>query len=97
MPYANERKVISDLLKETPERLVNHFRMLQTTSNTYRFEDRLDSKQYVTVEIEKPREGFGALVNADFGFARPAGSNNYSELLDLGRKLAATFDVKLKW
>ena len=97
MPYANERKVISNLLKKTPEQLVNHFRMLQPTSNSYRFEDRLDPKQYVTVEIEKPREGFGALVDADFGFARPAGSNNYSELLDLGQKLAAAFHVELKW
>lgn len=93
----NERKVISELLRETPERLVHQFRMSQPTNRCYRFEEQSNPKHYVTVEIEKPREGFGALVNADFDFARPAGSNNYSELLDLGRKLATAFGVSPKW
>ena len=97
MLHANERKVISNLVKETPNQLVAHFCMSQPTSHTYRFEEYGNPKHYVTVATEKPREGFGALVNADFGFARPAGSNNYPELLDLGRKLAAAFDVKHKW
>ena len=93
----NERKVTLELLRETSNWLVSRFRMSKPTIRCYSFEEQFNPKHYVTIELKKSGEGFGALVNADFDFARPVVSDNYSESLDLGRKLSAALGAFLKW
>lgn len=96
MPRVNERRVFDELLRMSQEELRSRFTMEKVTEHCYRFEDHWNKKHYVSVATQKTSD-FGALVNADFGFDRDAGSNNYSELLNVGRHFADAFDIKLKW
>ena len=93
----NTEKLIFDALtKYTAQELENLFFIEHDEdSQIYTFSFADDSNCYVTV-CKNLKSDLGP-VNADFGFSRPAGSNNYPILLDIGRALAKAYSIELSW
>lgn len=66
-----------------------------TEGEIYIFREIQNQKNYIT--INKTRHPFMALVNADFDFKRPLGSNNCHDLLDIGQKFIKAFGLEVNW
>ena len=92
--YNDERKEFDKILNCTENEIKQRFSYTED-EDIYSFNDRTDSECYVTVHKKKIDQF--ALVNADFHFCRPAGSNNYEELLDVARKLCRIFNLPIEW
>lgn len=97
MTKNNPRKTITQLMQCSVNELRDRFCVKRPTEGCYRFEEIENSKHFVLVSVKKTDDPFSALVDADFDFDRMAGSNNYPQLLDLGRKLADAFDLPIYW
>ena len=89
---SKEDKVINDLLKLSDE-LIRDMFILEEEDTCYIFREK-NSKNYISVSKKKNMD-FIAPVNMDFGFYRPAGSNNYERLFDLGKKLLELLEKQL--
>lgn len=95
MHARSERKVFQEILSYTPEHLKDIF-TVSDEDRFYRFSEKRYPSHYVTVD-KVPEKSFWVPVNADFGFDRPAGSNNYRELLDVGKYLVHSFGLTISW
>lgn len=91
----DERKVFSYLLQLDREEIRQRFR-LRIKNDVCCFQEKDNPENYVTV-VKKRTDPFLAPVNADFHFNRPAGSNNYPKLLDVGRYLMKAFEESYDW
>ena len=89
-----EERKIAELLAASYDRLKEEF-VCEDLGTCYSFTEKGNAKNFVTVS--KKSEPFLALVNADFGFSRPAGSNNYPALLNVGRRFIEAFGVRVEW
>lgn len=91
----SERAVFKKIMACTEEELKDIF-TVSDEGSFYRFTKKDYAEYHITVEKDR-QEGFWVPVNADFGFDRPAGSNNYRELLDVGRHLVCSFGLTINW
>ena len=92
MSYNNETKVFKQILSCTVEQIQDKF-TYEDHGSSYTFIDKDNNKNYVDVKKKKIGEPFSALVNANFNFYRPAGSNNYPELIEVGKLLMDAFEL----
>lgn len=95
MRARSERNVFKEILSYTSDELRVIFDFIEE-DGVYRFTERANPRHYVTVQKERT-ESFFVPVDADFDFVRPAGSNNYSALIDVGKRLAQAYGVELFW
>ncbi len=94
MKSRDERAEFAKLLEKTDAQLNALFEVADNDSCfSFKYADHQEGYLTVSKEID------GVLVNADFGFARPAGSNNYPQLLELGVRLIRTFGLldQVQW
>lgn len=97
MRARSERKVFQEIMTYSREELRAAFDF-QEEHGVYFFTEKVSPKHFVSVDKERSRgDPYWTPVNADFGFDRTAGSNNYPELLDVARRLAQAFDKPLFW
>lgn len=90
MHNRSERQIFKEILLYTNEELTNLFEAVDD-GICYRFTEKANQNNYITVN----KSISGVPVNANFNFPRPAGSNNYPELLNVGRRLAYAFNLPL--
>lgn len=95
MGFNDERKVFEEIMTCDLKKLTDDFK-LEEDGAFYRFVKNDNSKHYVIVNREKGYS-FWVPVNADFNFVRPAGSNNYPELIDVGKRLLEAFGLFVNW
>lgn len=95
MRARSENGVFKEILSYSPEEIREKFEV-QDNGSSYTFYEKADSKHYVSVDKER-EDSFWVPVNADFGFARPAGSNNYEALINVARHMTKSFDLPLNW
>ena len=94
----DERRVFSDIISCDSELLKQRFTVRDDKENEIiKFIERNNPQHYICVFKERPIDSFLALVNADFDFVRPAGSNNYPELLDVAKLLCKVFGYHVDW
>lgn len=93
--YNDERKLFNYLFQLNSKKLRQRFRLC-IEDDICCFQEKDNPKNYVTV-VKKRTDPFLAPVNADFHFYRPAGSNNYPELLDVGKHLMNAFEQSYDW
>lgn len=91
----NERDIFKKIMKCDLKKITDDFE-IKENKNHYRFVKKDNSRHYVTVDRAK-EESFWVPVNADFDFDRPAGSNNYPELIDVGKRLLKAFGLSVNW
>lgn len=95
MRFRDERKVFKEILNCPIETIPTIF-SVKDDGICYTFFETAHPTHYITVDKTKG-DSFWVPVNADFGFDRPAGSNNYRELIDVARHLVSAFELKLNW
>lgn len=88
----NERTIFEKLLNKSEAQIKKEFDCSDDGKDTYVFRAKSNSKHYINV-CGKQQE-FLAPVNADFDFARPAGSNNYEELYRIAEKFYRAFGLE---
>lgn len=92
----DEDMMISKLMSYSETEIFQKFKYsIDNESSVYTFIEKQNEKHYMTVN--KSKTSFIALVNADFGFSRPLGSNNCKELLNIGRKFVKAFNLEVNW
>ena len=92
MSYNDEAEVFDQILSYTVEQIQDEF-TYEDYGSSYSFLDKNNKENYVNVKKKKIGEPFSALVNANFNFDRPAGSNNYPQLIEVGKHLMAAFNL----
>ena len=103
MSNTNEKTIFNRIAKYSTSEILSHFQQDDANvtlkkTGIHRFIYNENPEYWVTVSLlSQGNDQYSAPVNADFGFARPAGSNNYPELLTIGRKLANAFCIELPW
>lgn len=95
MRARSERGIFKEIRTYSPDEIRATF-LCTDRGSAYCFYENKNPKHWVTVD-KRRTEGFWVPVNADFDFARPAGSNNYPELIDVGQYLASVFGAPLYW
>lgn len=95
MRAQNERTVFREILAYSPLQLRDIFDVSDEGS-FYRFIEKQNPSHYVTIDKTR-KKSFWVPVNADFGFDRPAGSNNYDELIKVGKHLVHSFGLEISW
>ncbi len=95
MRARSERSVFKKILEYSPDQIQQKF-TVEDLKSCYMFCEKANSKHYVSVEKDR-KESFWVPVNADFGFDRPAGSNNYKELIDVAKHMVQAFGLTLNW
>lgn len=93
--YNDEQKIFNYLLQLDSEEIRQRFRLC-IEDDVCCFQEKDNPKNFVTV-AKKRKDPFLAPVNADFHFYRPAGSNNYPKLLDVGKHLMNAFEQSYDW
>lgn len=92
MHCRSEKKVFKEIMSYTPQYLKTIF-SVNTEDTIHTFIEKKYPDHYVTVRNQINPEPSIASVNADFGFKRPAGSNNYPELIEVGKYLMDAFQL----
>lgn len=96
MKYNDERIVFNQILSLTPQQLKERF-AFREEMGSYFFDEIGHPGYSVSVQKSDDGEGFFVPVNADFNFARPAGSHNYPELRQIGLHLIRAFGLAVDW
>ena len=95
MRARSERAVCREILSYSPTQLRTIFDVSDEGS-FYRFREKQNPSHYITIDKTR-KESFWVPVNADFGFVKTAGSNNYTELIDVGKHLLYSFGLEISW
>lgn len=95
MQARTERGIFKEILSYSPQQLTSVF-SASDEGSFFRFTEKGNPKHFVTVDKSR-KESFWVPVNADFNFARPAGSNNYPELIEVGKCLIQAFGFTIGW
>lgn len=93
MSFNDEAEVFDQILSYTTKQIQDKF-TYEDKEFLYSFLDKNDNKNYVNVNKKKIGEPFIARVNADFNFCKPAGSNNYPQLIEVGEHLMTAFNLE---
>ena len=96
MAYRSENAVFSEIrnLSDCEIRLFfsqSKDGLYKNNNSVYAFTYGGNSQNWIAISKDS------MVVNADFGFAKCAGSNNYPILLDIGRQIAYAFGLDLVW
>lgn len=91
----SEKAVFRDLQHYSQGQLLSCFDC-HFDGKVYHFTQKGNPSHYVTVAKTRC-DGFTAVVNANFGFSRPAGSNNYPILIEIGHNLTDAFGYTVEW
>lgn len=94
LTFNEERPVIDELLHHTPAEIRSAF-SLKYEDDVFSFVSQSNENDYLTVS-EHRQDPMLARVNADFHFCRPAGSNNYPELIQLAKYFLTIFNCSAK-
>lgn len=89
MKYNDEREIFKEILSSTHQGLKANFD-LEIDQKIYVFTEKRNPDNYVTVNTSSK---VNVPVNSNFNFARPAGSNNYPELIDVANHLLIAFNL----
>ena len=95
MDKQNEKKVFQKILSCSSMVLPTFFNV-HDEGNFYRFTEKSNPSHYITVDKTRKID-FWVPVNSNFGFDRPAGSNNYPELIDISKHLIHAFNLSVNW
>ena len=95
MRARTERRIFKEILSYTPQQLTSIF-SVSDEGSFFRFTEKGKPTHYITVD-KTPEESFWVPINADFNFERPAGSNNYPELIKVGKYLVQAFGLTIGW
>lgn len=89
----DERTIFEKLLEKTDEQIKAEFNCIDKGKNTYVFREKSNPEHYINV-CGNDTGAFAVSVNANFDFARPAGSNNYEELYSIAEKFYRVFELE---
>lgn len=95
MRAKTERKIFEEILSYSHQQLTSAF-SAHDEGSFFRFTEKGKPTHFVTVD-KSPKESFWVPVNADFNFAKTAGSNNYPELIEVGKRLVQAFGLTIGW
>lgn len=96
MKYNDERTVFNRILSLTPQQLKERF-AFREEMGSYFFDEIGHPGHYVVVQKSGAGKDFFTPVDADFNFVKTAGSNNYTELRQVGLHLIRAFGLTVDW
>lgn len=95
MATVSEYTMIRRLLYADKDRLKDAFDVSSAPRGVYILTCKSNSNHVIT--IASTRSPYSAVVNANFGSSHMAGSNNYPDLENVGRRLANIFNLTIDW
>lgn len=95
MKSRSERKVFREICSLSHDEIIGIFDV-EDDGTCFSFLEKKNRHHYVSVE-KKKEESFWVPINADFGFQRPAGCNNYKELYRVAKHLMDAFGISVSW
>ena len=96
MAYQSENAVFNEI-RRLPDYKIRLFfsqskdGLYKNNNSVYAFTYGGNPQKWITIHK------YSMVGNADFGFSKSAGSNNYPILIDIGQQIAHAFDLDLAW